>query len=135
MGVPHSYAAASEETPWTIYWIHFKGDLAGFFAESCPTQNAPQCEFTDQRPQRSLRDIFRTLSMGYSQENLICTTTEFSFPGIIALPAVLSQCVIIDRGGIRYRDSSRHYMVENIEKKLSLSDITEHIGYSTSISR
>src|SRR5689334_17031478 len=26
-GAPHKYAA-NEDDPWTIYWLHFKGDLA-----------------------------------------------------------------------------------------------------------
>ena len=31
-GVPHSYAS-NKSTPWTIYWIHFKGILAPFYAK------------------------------------------------------------------------------------------------------
>ena len=31
-GIPHLYAA-DDNDPWTIYWIHFKGPLAPYYAE------------------------------------------------------------------------------------------------------
>ena len=31
-GVPHAYAS-DKSYPWTIYWIHFKGILAPFYAQ------------------------------------------------------------------------------------------------------
>ena len=30
-GTPHSYGSA-DDSPWTIYWIHFKGKLAPYFS-------------------------------------------------------------------------------------------------------
>ena len=46
-GVPHSYAS-NKSTPWTIYWIHFKGILAPFYAKDAnrpmdiqPEQHSP----------------------------------------------------------------------------------------------
>lgn len=30
-GIPHSYGSA-DDSPWTIYWIHFKGKLAPYFS-------------------------------------------------------------------------------------------------------
>lgn len=34
-GVPHAYGA-SEESPWSIHWVHFKGTQADYFAGQLP---------------------------------------------------------------------------------------------------
>ena len=33
-GAPHTYGA-DEQAPWTLYWVHFQGELAPYFAEGC----------------------------------------------------------------------------------------------------
>lgn len=45
-GVPHAYGT-SETTPWTIYWIHFKGEMAPYYAKDivypmdlCPSDSS-----------------------------------------------------------------------------------------------
>ena len=39
-GVPHAYAS-NKSSPWTIYWIHFKGILAPFYAGSKSSDGYP----------------------------------------------------------------------------------------------
>ena len=36
-GIPHTYGA-DKDFPWTIYWIHFKGEMAPYYAKDavCP---------------------------------------------------------------------------------------------------
>ena len=61
-GVPHSYAS-NKSTPWTIYWIHFKGILAPFYAKDA---NRPMDIQPEQHSRISTRinlfeEIFNTL--------------------------------------------------------------------------
>lgn len=133
-GVPHSYAA-SEEDPWTIYWVHFKGDLAGFFAEGFtrPTDIRPHVNSRINDRNDLFEDIFRTLSMGYSQENLLyATSVFFHFLGSLRYLQSYRNAAQPAEAEFDIVTAAIHYMVENVEKKLSLSDITEHIGYSIS---
>ena len=64
-GVPHSYAS-NKSTPWTIYWIHFKGILAPFYAKDA---NRPMDIQPEQHSRISTRinlfeEIFNTLKIG-----------------------------------------------------------------------
>lgn len=77
-GLPHSYAA-NDSDPWTIYWVHFKGNLAGFYAEGFahPTDIRPNVNSRINDRNDLFEDIFRTLGMGYSMENLLYATSVF----------------------------------------------------------
>jgi len=119
-GVPHSYAS-NKSTPWTIYWIHFKGILAPFYAKDA---NRPMDIQSEQHSRISTRinlfeEIFNTLKNGYSNENLRYVqqyrnagTNEAEDEGIVNVAI--------------------HYMKENMEKHLSLEEISTQIGYSPS---
>lgn len=132
-GKPHSYAASAED-PWTIYWVHFKGKLAGTYADGFaqPTDIRPNVNSRINERKDLFEEIFRTLSMGYSIENLQYASSVFFHL----------------LGSFRYLQSYRnttlrsededivtatiHFMIENIERKVSLADISEYTGYSVS---
>lgn len=134
-GVPHAYAA-EKTAPWTIYWIHFKGILAPFYAQDA---NRPMDIKPEQHSRISTRinlfeEIFNTLKNGFSNENLHYAFSMFQF--------YLGTLRYIQQ----YRNASNHpledeknmvklaihYMKENMEKHLSLQDIADQIGYSPS---
>lgn len=68
---PHRYSA-SEKDPWTIYWIHFKGDISAHIVDLV-LQNAknfqPQVTYSENRI-RLFREIYANLEKGYSADNL-----------------------------------------------------------------
>ena len=70
-GVPHKYAA-NENDPWTIYWLHFKGELAAYIVELIG-QNAkqykPSLSYSEQRI-KLFEEIYSNLEKGYSSDNL-----------------------------------------------------------------
>lgn len=77
--IPHRYGA-SEDKPWTIYWVHFKGDLAGYIVELI-LKNAdhfqPNLSYNEQRI-KLFDDIYGTLEMGYSSDALRYVSMTFS---------------------------------------------------------
>jgi len=70
-GVAHKYAA-NEKDPWTIYWIHFKGEIAAYIVELI-LQNSrnykPELTYNENRI-KLFEDIYSNLEKGYGQDNL-----------------------------------------------------------------
>lgn len=133
-GAEHAYGA-DDTNPWTIYWIHFKGKLASHFAKQCvrPVEIKPGVHSRISTRIDLFEEIFHTLEMGYSHENLLFACSIFYH--YLGTLRYLQQ----------YRDAGRtdsekndivtaaiHFMKENIEKKLTLQAIAEHAGYSAS---
>lgn len=77
-GMPHSYGS-SDDSPWTIYWIHFKGKLAPFFCiqNSQPTEIKPGIHSRISNRIDMFEEILRTLEIGYSHENLLYACSIF----------------------------------------------------------
>lgn len=133
-GLPHAYGA-DPRAPWTIYWVHFKGEVAGTFTEGLqvPTDILPGNDSRICERIGTFEEIFNTLKNGYSKENLdYATSCFYYFLGSFKFMG-------------KYRDSGKnkehekntveraiHYMRENIEKKLSLADISNYLCYSPS---
>jgi len=67
----HKYAA-NEKDPWTIYWIHFKGEIAGYIVDMI-LQNSkdykPGLAYNETRI-KLFEDIYTNLEKGYSQDTL-----------------------------------------------------------------
>lgn len=68
---PHKYAS-DENDPWTIYWFHFKGEMAAYIV-SLIQQNAksykPELAYNENRI-KLFEDIYSNLEKGYSSDNL-----------------------------------------------------------------
>ncbi|MGV3765679.1 MAG: helix-turn-helix domain-containing protein [Chitinophagaceae bacterium] len=68
---PHAYGA-QETDPWTIYWIHFKGEISAYVIDLI-TRNArnyiPHLSFNENRI-RLFQEICTNLEKGYSADNL-----------------------------------------------------------------
>ena len=129
---PHQYGS-SETKPWTIYWIHFGGSLAYDYYKGIhfPVDIHPDNSSRMDYRTELFEEIFHTLELGYSIENLEYVSS--------ALHHYL--------GSLRYLQSYRnaekrsdkdmitmaiHFMKENIEKQITLTEIAEHVGYSVS---
>lgn len=133
-GISHSYGS-DENNPWTIYWVHFKGRLALSFAKD---QDRP----IDIRPGLHSRiidrielfeEIFRTLEMGYSRENRLYACTVFHhFLGTLHYIQQYRNVKKDDSQKTDVVTAAIHFMKENLEKRLTLDEIAEHIGYSVS---
>jgi len=133
---PHSYAA-NDQHPWTIYWIHFGGELASHYVLPGLAPRDIQTEKSSRISTRTntFEEIFQTLHNGFESEHLRYASCLFHFY----------------LGTLRYIDQYRnratptpdeetnqviaaalHFMKENIEKRLALSEIAEFVGCSVS---
>lgn len=64
-GIPHAYGS-DESNPWTIYWIHFKGKLASYFAGQAnrPIDIKPSIQSRISNRNDLFEEIFHTLEWG-----------------------------------------------------------------------
>lgn len=136
---PHSYASNNED-PWTIYWIHFKGTLAPYYAEGAeaPITVSPNLNSRIADRNAIFEDIFMTLSDGYTIDNLRYTASllHFYLGSLHYLPIYRkfhkkeisnNKCEenIITNAALQY-------MEENLEKTITLQDLSKYTGYSVS---
>jgi AraC family transcriptional regulator of arabinose operon len=69
--IPHRYGA-DEKNPWSIYWVHFKGENAAFIAELIVKNSdnyKPQITFSEDRIE-IFDDIYFNLVNGYGDDTL-----------------------------------------------------------------
>lgn len=133
-GETHAYGA-NTENPWTIYWIHFKGKLASEFARQAasPIEIKPGIHSRISNRIDLFEEIFHTLEMGYSRENLLYACSIFyHYLGTLRYLQQYRDVASGDKEKTDIITAAIHFMKENIEKKLSLGEIAQHIGYSPS---
>jgi AraC-like DNA-binding protein len=135
-GQAHAYGCKNTKS-WTIYWIHFDGDQARFFAEGFdkPLQVSPEKDSRIEDRLRLFEEIFSTLKNGYSRNNL-----EFSTSTLIYFLGSLKYLSAFRAGNpteqaVQQRDvieEAIHFMREHVRKRLHLKDMAAFVGYSTS---
>ena len=133
-GVPHKYGS-DESNPWTIYWIHYKGKLASQFSSGLnyPIEIKPAVHSRISGRIDLFEEIFRTYEMGYSRENMLyASSVFFHFLGSLRYLQQYRYAAKDESAENDLVTAAIHYMKENTEKKLSLTEIADHIGYSPS---
>ncbi|MDR1455306.1 MAG: AraC family transcriptional regulator [Tannerella sp.] len=134
-GVPHAYGADTA-SPWTIYWVHFRGKLAESFSagQRYPVDIFPGSTSRIGDRIALFEEIFHILEMGYSRENrqYACTLFHHYLGSLRYMRSYRAAAA-----GTKERESDAvasaiHYMKENMEKQLSLDDMVKHSGYSQS---
>ncbi len=131
---PHEYES-SESNPWTIYWLHFKGETGDFFSNALkmPISIPPSQRSRISDRLRLFEDIYNALSMGFSRENLeFASSALYYFLGSIKYIEAYRGVNINKDDNRNIIDSAIWYMKENIEKSVTLASICEYIGYSES---
>jgi AraC-like DNA-binding protein len=130
---PHSYGA-DDEDPWSIYWIHFKGEQADFYANT--TEGAVDIAQTDESRLQDrisiFEDIFRTLQNGYAIENInYAISCLYYFLGSLKYLGQFKDKANSESGR-DIIDRSIKYIRENIESDITIKSLCEHVGYSES---
>jgi AraC-like DNA-binding protein len=129
---PHIYGA-DLQNPWSIYWIQFKGRNVCMFrsitGKTISLQDSANSRYQDRF--MLFESMFQNLEMGYNPENL-----EY-----------ISFCLMYFMASIKYLPQYREiknvkiddviqksilFMKENLENKITLSDIARAAGYSVS---
>lgn len=126
---------ASENDPWTIYWLHFLGSNASFFVDraSCPKAVEPGDNSRIQRRLDIFEELYATFSMAY--------TKDFMIYASMLLGTLLSSFILLPQyrhiSMVRHSDDSFsnrviHFMYENVQRRLTLDEIAKHFNYSAS---
>ncbi|MFI3286018.1 MAG: AraC family transcriptional regulator [Rikenellaceae bacterium] len=133
---PHAYGS-SKNRPWTIYWIHFAGELAGYYANTLrkPVTINP-CGVSRISDRINIfEDIFSALKHGFNRENMaFASSALYYFLGSIKFIHIFRSAdhpenADNDKGLI---DGVLKYIHESIEKRLTLKDLCQYIDYSES---
>lgn len=132
-GVPHEYGA-SKDNPWTIYWIHFGGPLAAFYAADCttPSDITPAVSSRINARNSLFEDIFHTLNESYAIESLRYAMA--SFQHYLATLRYIQQY----RSAKNSKDTNNllqmaiHFFEENIERRIQLDSVCKFVGLSPS---
>lgn len=135
-GKPHSYGADAEN-PWTIYWIHFNGNLAPYYLPSgcCPIPIKPGVTSRIADRLDIFEEIMSTLENGFETENLLYACSIFHhFLGSLRFVGRYRSTKFHDRtrgnGTSDIVEAAIHFMNENINKKLRTESIASYVGYS-----
>ncbi|MDD4991218.1 MAG: AraC family transcriptional regulator [Paludibacter sp.] len=133
-GKAHKYGS-NRSKPWTIYWMHFDGDKATFFADGFdqPTSISPNSYSRIQERLQLFEEIFNTLSKNLSMNNIYYSITSlFHFLGSMKFLGEYRDSVELITKKTDTIDEVIHYMHENIEHKLTLENLAVQSGLSSS---
>jgi len=133
-GIAHKYGS-NPTKPWTIYWMHFDGEKAAFFAVGFdhPIDISPNSNSRIQERLQLFEEIFNTLSKSLSMNNIYYSITSlFHFLGSMKFLGEYRQSVELTTRKKDCIDEVIHFMHENIERKLTLADLACQAGLSTS---
>jgi len=128
----HRYGSDNSD-PWTIYWVHFTGESAiNFIKKDFSLVNIyPEENKRNDRRIRLFEEIYQNLSMGFSVENLeyssICLwylLGAFSFIPQFERIRTIQEHDIIEKSIL--------FMQEHFDKRINLSDLALHCGFSVS---
>lgn len=127
----HSYEA-EESNPWSIYWIHFKGINTPFYS----TIFGKVINLDDKRSSDRLdlfEDIYQNLEMGFYPNNLEYSSSCLQlFLASIKYIDQFLKSKTVDTDILDVIQMSIIFMKNNLTKKITLQQIAEHVGFSSS---
>jgi AraC-like DNA-binding protein/mannose-6-phosphate isomerase-like protein (cupin superfamily) len=128
----HTYAA-NADNPWTIFWIHFKGESADDWVKQIYQYLNSYCGFIpdSEKTIRLFNEIYTPLERGYSMEHLMYSN--------MYLWHYLSTFIYQEKNKSRMNnaetdtiDSAIDYMQKNVNQNLTLEKIAQHVQFSPS---
>jgi len=129
-GVPHSYGARQGQR-WTIYWVHFKGMHASIYAEGAQKPQSVNVAINSHISERNniFEEILSTLHFGHEIEDLRYASSLLHY--YLASLRYLRQWrrVPLQTDVV---EAAIHFMQENIERRITLQDVTRYVGFSSS---
>jgi len=130
--MPHKYGA-DEKNPWTIYWAHFKGQQAAYFAGLLTKQFKSFVNdniFLEERI-RIFDMIYRNLESGYSLDNLFFASVSMQY--------FLTSLSYSDKFASSHQDVEKDvvdlsiaYMQEHLDTAIKLEELAMSVNLSLS---
>ncbi len=131
-GYSHQYAADTEE-PWTIYWVHFTGEMAGALQSKHLSFGQPihyPVYHIDERL-NIFNEMYSTLERGYSLENIgYANSCLWQFLGSFLYPDAYKHNKLLEsRDPI---EKSILWMQQCLNQNITLKDMANEARYSVS---
>jgi len=131
---PHTYWAA-DDTPWSIYWMHFLGDEADYYVERIPGpgQPIPTDSATQLEAVRLFRDCLDTLETGYALATLIYAAQ--SARHILSLLLFRNPVFPLEQRAENRQqllESTLELMRNRVAESIGLDEFARHAGLSVS---
>lgn len=131
---PHKYGASDKE-PWSIYWIHFKGEFAPFFGEKFNTPfSIPPGRLSRISDRLQIfEDIYSALSNGFTRSNIeFASSSLYYFLATIKYLDSFRASRPHESADMDAVENAIHYMKENIGRNCPLQELCDYVGYSKS---
>ncbi|MES2774571.1 MAG: AraC family transcriptional regulator [Bacteroidota bacterium] len=128
----HTYGS-DENDPWSIYWVHFGGDMLTFFnSMNVVKEHVRPMSIKNNSEVFSLfSKIYKTLQKGYSTDNLIFANMCLShFLTLFIYNSKHTVEIVSDKNDCV--DSAIAYMQLHIDGNISLDELSKVNNYSTS---
>jgi len=142
-GVPHEYGAAEGEK-WTIYWVHFRGEHASVYAEGAQKPLDVKTTLNSNIANRNniFEEMLSTLHFSEGIEDLRYASSLLhyylaslrylrQYRRSVSYDASHSNRPSNTNKDIGVVAAAVHYMKENIERRITLQDILDYVGYSS----
>lgn len=132
-GIPHTYGADPSGS-WTIYWIHFRGEHASYFAEGAQEPQEINVNMNSRILERNnmFEEIMSTLAAGHDLERLRYASSLLHHYLASMRYLKLFRSSVQRSDDASMVDAAIHFMQENLEKRITLQDIVRFVGYSPS---
>lgn len=130
--VEHAYGSDAND-PWTIYWVHYGGDMLPYFNEMNVVKEhlKPMLIKNHSEVFSLFAKIYKTLQLGYSTDNLIFAN--------MCLSHFLTLFIYNDKHSVEKTtdkndcvESAIAYMQKHIDGNISLDELSKANNYSTS---
>jgi len=129
--VKHSYGS-NDNNPWSIYWIHFGGDMLSYFnsIQTVQTYFKPHHVKSSSEIFSCFSNIYKALELGYSKDNLLFANMCLSH--FLSLFITMPRHFTVSNDKLSCVDQAILYMRENINKNISLNEFSSLYHYSPS---
>lgn len=129
---PHRYAAHPEK-PWTICWVHFKGEIASFIVDmilSRSKNDKPYLSFSEGRI-KLFQHICDHLGYGYSEDNIRYVNMIFShfLTSLVYGEKLYGDAAQGDKDVIV---ETIDFMTRNVERRFRLCEFSNYANLSGS---
>ncbi|MBR6319223.1 MAG: AraC family transcriptional regulator [Prevotella sp.] len=136
-GKPHAYGTGDAD-PWTLYWLHFGGQHAEFYAQGAllPQRIVPNIESRIGHRNNIFEEIFTTLEADHSIDalRLVSALLHYYLASMRYLQqyrqAESPQAKVAGEDGIA--QAAIHYLKENVGRRLTTGEVAAYVGYSVS---
>lgn len=130
--VPHKYWA-DENTPWTIYWAHFKGIQSSYFASLLSLQHKSfvnNAGFIEERI-KLFDAMYSNFESGYSLDNLVYSSASFAYflTSLSFAEKFTSALHKVEKDSV---DISIEYMQHHLENLVTLEALASSVNLSVS---